>query len=230
MTRAAPVAVLAAVVAGILLGEARGPAPATTLLLTGGALLLAGLRTRGRVGLLFALVGFLLLGTAVMQRALHGLAVSPLAPAVAHRAHVDAQATLVDDPSGPRFSVRALARVTRIDGNDAGNRTVLGQVRTFKDNNGAYIYVPVISANGIIDQVLGHPWEEFSDMPNIAADSFSIALGDWTRGYVIIDRQGIKMLRDPYTTKGIVKFYTTKRVGGAVRDSDAIKLLKFGTS
>jgi competence protein ComEC len=113
------------VVAGILLGEARGPGPATATLVAAGPLLAVALHRRGRVGLLVALVGFALLATAVMQRALHGLADSPLATAVAERAHVDAEVTLVDDPDGPRFAVRALARVARVDGRDAGDRTVL---------------------------------------------------------------------------------------------------------
>jgi competence protein ComEC len=123
--RAAPLAVLIAVVAGILLGGARGPGSAMTMLIAGGALVAVSLHRRGRVGLFVAVAGFALLGTAVMQRALHGIAVSPLTAAVAERANVDVEATLVDDPDGPRFSVHALARVARVDGRDAGGRTVL---------------------------------------------------------------------------------------------------------
>jgi len=67
-------------------------------------------------------------------------------------------------------------------------------------------------------------------MPNIGANSFSIALGDFRRGYLIVDRQGVSVLRDPFSAKPYVLFYTTKRVGGGVADYDAIKLLKFGAS
>jgi competence protein ComEC len=85
----------------------------------------AAFRLRGARGLVLAVVGCLLLGSAVVQRALHGLESSPLAAAVATGAYVDAEVTLVDDPSGPRFTVHALARVGRVDGHDVGGRTVL---------------------------------------------------------------------------------------------------------
>lgn len=112
----------------------------------------------------------------------------------------------------------------------AMNKTTLGLVRKFKDQNGNYIYDARLTAQGIVDVVLGYPVSEFSDMPDLGANTFSIALGDFKRGYLIVDRQGIRQLRDPYTAKPYVLFYTTKRVGGAIIDSDAIKLLKFGTS
>ena len=57
--------------------------------------------------------------------------------------------------------------------------------------------------------------------------SYSIAFGDFRRGYLVVDRQGVRVLRDPYSAKPYVLFYTTKRVGGGVQDFDAIKLLKF---
>jgi predicted phage gp36 major capsid-like protein len=67
-------------------------------------------------------------------------------------------------------------------------------------------------------------------MPDIATGSLSIAFGDFRRGYLIVDRQGVRVLRDPFTAKPYVLFYTTKRVGGGVQDFDAIKLLKFSVS
>ena len=78
--------------------------------------------------------------------------------------------------------------------------------------------------------LLGHPIMQAEDMPALAADSFSIAFGDFARGYLIVDRMGVRMLRDPFSSKGSVQFYTTKRVGADVIDFDSIKLLKFGTS
>jgi HK97 family phage major capsid protein len=68
------------------------------------------------------------------------------------------------------------------------------------------------------------------DMPDVAANSLSIAFGDFRRGYPIVDRAGVRVLRDPYTAKPYILFYTTKRVGGGVQDFDAIKLLKFAVS
>jgi HK97 family phage major capsid protein len=67
-------------------------------------------------------------------------------------------------------------------------------------------------------------------MPDVAADSLSIAFGDFRRGYLVVDRQGVRVLRDPFMSKPYVLFYTTKRVGGGVQDFDAIKLLKFAAS
>ncbi len=78
--------------------------------------------------------------------------------------------------------------------------------------------------------LLGFPLVEAEDMPSIGANSLSIAFGDFRRGYLVVDRQGVSVLRDPFSAKPYVLFYTTKRVGGGVADFDAIKLLKFGTS
>ena len=63
-------------------------------------------------------------------------------------------------------------------------------------------------------------------MPDIATDAHAIAFGDFKRGYLIVDRVGVRMLRDPYSTKPYVLFYTTKRVGGGIQDFDAIKTLE----
>ena len=78
--------------------------------------------------------------------------------------------------------------------------------------------------------LMGYPVLVAEDMPDVASDSLSVAFGDFRRGYMIVDRQGVRVLRDPYSAKPYVLFYTTKRVGGGVHDFDAIKLLKFGTS
>jgi predicted phage gp36 major capsid-like protein len=76
----------------------------------------------------------------------------------------------------------------------------------------------------------GFPLADTEDMPDIATGSLSIAFGDFRRGYLIVDRAGVRVLRDPYSAKPYVLFYTTKRVGGGVQDFDAIKLLKFSVS
>ena len=68
------------------------------------------------------------------------------------------------------------------------------------------------------------------DMPALAANSLSLSFGDFRTAYQIVDRIGIRVLRDPFTSKPFVKFYTTKRVGGGVVNFEAIKFLKFGTS
>ena len=64
-------------------------------------------------------------------------------------------------------------------------------------------------------------------MPEISANSFAVAFGDFRRGYLVVDRTGIRVLRDPFSAKPYMLFYTTKRVGGGIQDFDAIKLLRF---
>ena len=71
---------------------------------------------------------------------------------------------------------------------------------------------------------------EIETMPDIAANSHAIAFGDFQRGYLIVDRAGVRVLRDPYSAKPYVLFYTTKRVGGGVQNFEAIKLIKFAAS
>ena len=88
---------------------------------------------------------------------------------------------------------------------------------------------PPAAVNGK-SSLIGFPLADTEDMPDVAANSLSIAFGDFRRGYLIVDRVGIRILRDPYSSKPYVLFYTTKRVGGGVQDFDAIKLLKFSVS
>lgn len=109
------------------------------------------------------------------------------------------------------------------------NRKVQSAVRKFKASTGEYLWTPpaTVGANALL---MNFPIVESEDMPDLAADSYSIAFGDFRRGYLVVDRMGIRILRDPYSAKPYVLFYTTKRVGGGIQDFDAIKVLKFGTS
>ena len=105
------------------------------------------------------------------------------------------------------------------------NRRTINAVRKFKDADGNYIWQPSLAA-GSHSSLLGYPLVEMEDMPDIGGGAASVAFGDFRRGYLIADRQGVRVLRDPYSAKPYVLFYTTKRVGGGVQDKDAIKLLK----
>lgn len=105
------------------------------------------------------------------------------------------------------------------------NRRTINTVRKFKDADGNYIWQPSLSA-GAPSTLLGYPLVEMEDMPDIGSGLASVAFGDFRRGYLIADRQGVRVLRDPYSAKPYVLFYTTKRVGGGVQDAEAIKLLK----
>lgn len=108
------------------------------------------------------------------------------------------------------------------------NRKTLAAIRKLKDASGNYIWQPTEGGAG--SSILGYPVAEIEEMPDIAADKFAIAFGDFQRGYLIVDRAGVRVLRDPFTAKPYVLFYVTKRVGGGVQNFDAIKLLKFGVS
>lgn len=108
-------------------------------------------------------------------------------------------------------------------------RSVITAIRKFKDGQGQYLWQPSLQA-GQPESLLGYPVSRMEDMPALAADSYSLAFGDFREGYTIVDRQGVKVLRDPYTSKPKTIFYTTKRTGGGVLNFEAIKLMKFGTS
>ncbi len=109
------------------------------------------------------------------------------------------------------------------------NRSTQAEIRKIKDGDGNYIWRPGEQA-GQGATLMTFPIAETEDMPEIDTDSFSIAFGDFGRGYLVVDRLGIRILRDPFSAKPYVLFYTTKRVGGGVQDFNAIKLLKFGTA
>ncbi|MEE2567332.1 phage major capsid protein [Hyphobacterium marinum] len=129
---------------------------------------------------------------------------------------------LIDLIYAPKPGYRANARFVM-------NRRTVSTVRKFKDSNGDYIWRPSLTEGGQAT-LLGYPVTEAEDMPDIGSDSFAIAFGDFGKGYLIVDRQGVQVLRDPYSAKPYVLFYTTKRVGGGVQNFDAIKLMKFGES
>jgi HK97 family phage major capsid protein len=106
-------------------------------------------------------------------------------------------------------------------------RTVVTKMRKFKDANGLYLLQPSLVL-GVPDAVMGYPLLRAEDMPALGNSSKSLAFGDFNEAYQIVDRQGIRVLRDPYTAKPYVKFYTTKRTGGGVVNYEAMKLLSFG--
>lgn len=101
-------------------------------------------------------------------------------------------------------------------------------VRKFKDADGKFIWQPPSGAAELAT-ILGKPVLSDDNMDAVAADKFPIAFGNFARGYLIVDRFGTRVLRDPYTNKPYVHFYTTKRVGGGVKNFEAIKLVKVST-
>lgn len=109
------------------------------------------------------------------------------------------------------------------------NRKTEAAIRKFRDSAGNYLWQPGQQA-GTAATLMGYPIVGSEDMPDVASNSYSIAFGDFRRGYLIVDRVGIRILRDPYSAKPYVLFYATKRVGGGIQDFAAIKLMKFAAS
>lgn len=109
------------------------------------------------------------------------------------------------------------------------NRTSLARVRKLKDGEGNYLWQPSFSA-GQPQTLLAYPVTEMAAMPNVAAGAYPIAFGDFKRGYLIVDRTGVRVLRDPFTNKPYVHFYTTKRVGGGLLDPQALRALRMAAA
>lgn len=105
------------------------------------------------------------------------------------------------------------------------NRATQSQIRLLKDGNGNYLWQPSVQV-GQPSTLLGYPITDMGSMQNIGAANRPIAFGDFRRAYIIIDRMGIRMLRDPFSNKPYVMFYTTRRVGGGLLDPDAIRYLR----
>jgi len=105
------------------------------------------------------------------------------------------------------------------------NDATLATIRKMKDGDGNYIWVPGLK-DGAPDTLLGKPVEIDDNVDDIAANKYPIFFANFKRAYLIIDRQGVRVLRDPYTSKPYVLFYTTKRVGGGIVMYEAIKALK----
>lgn len=125
--------------------------------------------------------------------------------------------------------VQTLRGPYRQNGSFVMNSSTLARIRKFKTSDGAFLWSPSLAA-GQPATLLGYPVIEADDMPDIAANSLSIAFGDFRAGYIIAERTETAILRDPYSNKPFVNFYATKRIGGCVSNSEAIKLMKFAAS
>jgi HK97 family phage major capsid protein len=133
-------------------------------------------------------------------------------------AEADAADQLIDLIYAPKSQFRANGRFVM-------NRRTVSAVRKLKDGDGRYLWQP--GSGGEAATVMGYPVTEMEDMPDIGEGNAAIAFGDFKRFYLIADRQGARVLRDPYSAKPYVLFYTTKRVGGGVQNFDAVKVMTF---
>lgn len=109
------------------------------------------------------------------------------------------------------------------------NRKTMAAVRKLKDGQNNYLWQPSYIA-GQPSTLCGFPVVEMPDMPDVAANAVPIMFGDFQRGYLIVDRTGVRVLRDPYTNKPYVQFYTTKRVGGGLLNPQSLRAMKVAAS
>lgn len=109
------------------------------------------------------------------------------------------------------------------------NRTTQSRIRKFKDANGNYLFERSLQM-GVPSMLDGYPIREMADMPDIGANAFPIAFGNFEEAYVFVELAGLRITRDEVTTPGYVKFYVRQRVGGKVKNDDAIKLIKMAAS
>jgi HK97 family phage major capsid protein len=125
--------------------------------------------------------------------------------------------------------VYSLGARYRANGTFVMNSKTAGAVRKMKDADGRFLWSDGLAA-GEPARLMGYPVLIAEDMPDIAADAFAIAFGDFRAGYTVAERPDLRILRDPFSAKPHVLFYATKRIGGDVSDFAAIKLLKFATA
>lgn len=109
------------------------------------------------------------------------------------------------------------------------SKLILSSLRKYKATTNEYLWQPSLIV-GQPESFMGYPITEAEDMPTVSAGTFPLAFGDFREGYLIADRVGMRMTRDEITTPGFVKFYVRKRVGGKLRNTQAIKLLKIAAS
>jgi HK97 family phage major capsid protein len=109
------------------------------------------------------------------------------------------------------------------------NRNTQRSVRKLKDGQGNYLWQPSYVA-GQPATLAGYPVKEVPDMPDVAANSTPILFGDFQQTYLIVDRIGVRVLRDPYTAKPYVLFYTTKRVGGGLLNPEPMRAMKIAVA
>lgn len=135
------------------------------------------------------------------------------------------------NPSDALVSLQhSLKRQYRPGANWVMNDATLGAIRRFKDGQGIYLWAPSGLLEGASGQLLGHPVQTDDFVDDLGTNTYPVLFGDFRRGYVIVDRLGSVLLRDPYTAKPHIKFYVRRRVGAAVVMFEAIKCLKCATS
>jgi HK97 family phage major capsid protein len=167
--------------------------------------------------------GFLQVPTAAQKDAVRAFGtIEHLATGVAGNFGTQPDEQLID-------LVQALRAPYRQGASFVMNAATLARIRKLKTGDGAPLWAPSLAA-GQPATLLGYPVVEAEDMPDIAANALAVAFGNFKAGYLIAERNETQILRDPYSNKPFVSFYATKRIGGCVANSEAIKVLKFSAS
>jgi HK97 family phage major capsid protein len=139
-------------------------------------------------------------------------------------------ASLLNNADKLKTLKHAVKPIYRRNGVWLMNDTTQEVISKFKNGNGDYIWKEGLTEDAP-DTLLGRPVEIDDNMPDIGADAYPIAFGDFNRAYTIVDHStGIRLLRDPYTKKGFVKFYVTKRVAGGISNYQALKFMKIASA
>jgi len=131
------------------------------------------------------------------------------------------------DPADKLFDLVGLLKNGYLPGASfLTKREVITKIRKFKDDNGQYLWQPSLTA-GTPEQLMGYPIARAEDLAALSTFGNSLAFGDFKQAFLILDRQGNRMLRDPYTLKPFIKFYTTRRSGAGAQNYEAYKVLQF---
>lgn len=138
-------------------------------------------------------------------------------------------ATLLNNADKLVDLVHALKPAYRNGASFLMNDTTFGKIRLLKDGEGNYLWRPGLEP-GAPETLLGKPVAIDDNVADIGGSAYPVFFANFKRAYLIVDRQGIRVLRDPYSAKPYVAFYTTKRVGGGIVMYEAIKALKIYTS
>jgi HK97 family phage major capsid protein len=119
----------------------------------------------------------------------------------------------------------ALRAPHRVNGSWLMSSATAAALDKLKDGDGTYLWRPSVAVDAPAT-LLGRPVYYSEDMPAIGASAMAVAFGNFTAGYLVIDRPGIRLVRDQFTSRPSIVIYGYRRVGGGVADTDAIKLLK----
>lgn len=109
------------------------------------------------------------------------------------------------------------------------SRKTAGEIRKLRDLHGRSLWADSLAV-GQLPLLLGHPVEMDEAMPEIGPNALSVAFGDFRRAYLIVEKAGLKMLRDPFSSKPNMLLYAYRRVGGSLANGKAVNLIKFGIS